>query len=433
MLIERSLLMTQSTVAIGIILCIFVLYLVDVFPVAVTTMIGMVAMVFAGILTFNDAFTAFSNSAVMLVIGMIIIVDALLESGVGGRFGRLLAHLVNSHERSFLIFVFLLAAVLSGFMTNAPLVAMFMSLIAAIADASDGQITKKNTYLPLAMAALIGGTGTLIGSTAPLLANNVLKTYGVETMNFFTPMPIAAAIVIVVAICYRLFLYKKQLKWFDFEEVQDEDEKAINTVPFDKRRAIISTSVFLICVVLFIVQPFDWDVGLIAVSGALVLVMTKCIDGKRALRNMQWSAIVTLGSALALATGFIKSGAGEIVINWLIKILGHHVENPLVLVTLFLVAGYVLSLFMANGSLVSMLAAVSVPLAIQTGCDPMPVALACVFGASLAMATPVASTSVTMVQVAGYRFKDYFRVGGAVGLIGLATTWVMLVVMYGLL
>lgn len=425
--------MPQSAIAIGIIICLFVLYLLDLFPVAVTTMLGMVAMVFSGTLTFSQAFGCFSNSSVMLVIGMIIIVDALLESGVGGKFGGLLSRLVGSHERTFVLVVFLSAATLSGFMTNAPLVAMYMSLIEVIADASGGRITKKNTFLPLAMGALIGGTGTLIGSTAPLLANNVLAAYGVQTMHFFTPMPIAVAIIVVVAVCYRLFLYKKQSKWFDFEEVKDEDEKAINEVPFDRRRAIISSAVFLVCVLLFIFQPFDWDVGLIAVTGALVLIAAKCIDGKKALKNMQWSAVITLGAALAVAQGFVNSGAGEVVIRWLIDMLGSWVTDPVVLVTVFLLTGYVLSLFMANGSLVSMLAAIGVPLAIEAGCDPMPVALSCVFGASLAMATPVASTSVTMVEVAGYRFKDYFRVGGLVGIIGLATTWICLVLIYGLI
>lgn len=413
--------------------CLFVLYLTDIFSVAVTTMIGMVAMVFAGILTFSEAFNCFSNSSVMLVIGMIIVVDALLESGIGGRFGRLLARMVGNHERSFVLSVFLSAAFFSGFMTNAPLVAMYMSFIAAIADASDGMITKKNTYLPLAMGTLIGGTGTLIGCTAPLLANNVLATYGMETMNFFTPLPIALSITIFVAICYRLFLYDMQVKWFDFDEIKDEDEIAINEAPLDKRRAIISSVVFLTGIVLFIVQPFDWDVGLIAITCALVLIMTKCIDGKRALKNMQWSAMVTLGASLAIAQGFVKSGAGEVVIRWLINMLGDGIKNPVVLVTLFLLAGYVLSLFMANGSLVSMLAAIGIPLAMEARCNPMPIALACVFGASLAMATPVASTSITMVEVAGYRFKDYFRVGGLVGVIGLAVAWVVIVLQYGLL
>lgn len=204
-------------------------------------------------------------------------------------------------------------------------------------------------------------------------------------------------------------------------------------VSLDSRRAVISTVVFVICVLLFIVQPFDWDVGPIAVSGALVLIMTRCIDGKKALRNMQWSAVITLGAALAVAQGFVKSGAGEVVIQWLVSALGGWITKPVVLVTLFLLTGYILSLFMANGSLVSMLAAIGIPLALEAGCDPMPVALACVFGASLAMATPVASTSITMVEVAGYRFKDYFRVGRLVGIIGLGTTWACLVLIYGLI
>lgn len=113
--------------------------------------------------------------------------------------------------------------------------------------------------------------------------------------------------------------------------------------------------------------------------------------------------------------------------------LGAWVANPIVLVTVFLLSGFILSQFMSNGSLVSMLAAIGVPMAIEIGCNPMPVALACVFGCSLARATPVATTTITMVQVAGYRFKDYFRIGGLVGLIGLATAWVSLILFYGLL
>lgn len=78
-------------------------------------------------------------------------------------------------------------------------------------------------------------------------------------------------------------------------------------------------------------------------------------------------------------------------------------------------------------------AAIGVPMAIEIGCDPMPVAMACVFGCSLAMATPMATTSITMVQVAGYRFKDYLRIGGLIGLISVATTWISIVLLYGLL
>jgi len=236
--------------------------------------------------------------------------------------------------------------------------------------------------------------------------------------------------VTVVALCYWFFLYDLQVKWFDFEE--EFFELGVEDYELDKKKAVISLTVFLVCIVLFILQPFGWELGLIAIAGAVILMVTGCVDGQHTMSNMQWSALVKLSEALAVAKGFVKSGVGELIIDWLMTTLGAWVANPVVLVTVFLMAGFVLSQFMSNGSLVSMLAAIGIPMALEIGCDPMPVAMACVFGCSLAMATPVATTTITMVQVAGYRFKDYFRIGGLVGLISLATVWVSIIMLYGL-
>ena len=200
----------------------------------------------------------------------------------------------------------------------------------------------------------------------------------------------------------------------------------------DKRKMIISVTVFLTCIVLFIIQPFGWDLGFIAIGGAVILMVTGCVDGNHALTNMQWPALVTLGSALAVAKGFVSSGVAETIVNWMIRIMGNFILNPKIMVAVFLLLGWLLSQFMANGSLVTMLSAIAIPLAVQGGVNTMAVAMACVFGASMAMATPVATTSVTMVQVVGYRFRDYFRIGGLVGLIGVVTAWISLVLIYGL-
>lgn len=423
--------MEQSTLALTIVGFTCVLYVLELFPVAETTLIGMLAMVYAGILTPSQAFSGFTNTAVLLVIGMVIIIDALLDSGVAGLIGKYLSRFKD--EKVFVIIIFLISSTLSMFMTNASLVAMMMPFIASVAATSDGKITKKNTYLTLATGGLIGGTATLAGSTAPLLANNVLAEVGANTMHFFSPFPIAFSIIVVLSICYWLFLYKLQSKCFDFQEIRVESEEVISDIPMDKRKAIISVCVFIICAIFFVIRPFGWELGQIAVTGALILVITRCVDGRKALRNMFWYALVTLGAALGIAKGFVNSGVGEKIISWLIGLLGTGVADPILLVTVFLLAGYVLSLFMSNGSLVSMLAAVGIPMAIEVGINPMPIAMACVFGTSLAMATPAATTTITMVQVAGYRFKDYFFIGGLTGIIGLITAWLAILIFYGLI
>lgn len=425
--------MSQSTMALIIIAVVFVLYITELFPVATITMVGMLAFVFGGILTFNDAFTCFASTPVMLTLGVIVIANSLLESGIGSQIGHLMEHIEQRSEKFFALVVLLSAAIISIFTNNSAIVAMYMPMLASISVMTKGHITRKNTYMPLAVGSLIGGTGSLAGGTAPLLANEVLSYTGAETFTFFSTLPVALCVIGAVAICYWLFLYKLQAKWFDFEENTDAKNSSFHEIPFNKRNAIISALVFLGCIVLFIFQPFGWDLGLIAIGGVMILVMTRCIDGKHALGNTPWSALVTLGAALAMAKGFVASGAGDTIIHWMLGTMGQAIYSPVVLITIFLLLGFVLSMFMSNGSLVSMLCAIAVPLAVEVGMNPAPAAMACVFGASLAMATPVATTTVTMIQVAGYRFKDYFRFGGLVGLIGLAATWGSLILIYGLI
>ena len=365
----------------------------------------------------------------LLTFGMIIIINAIIDSGAIVQFEHVLRRMTRRGEKLFLVLVFLSAGIISMFTNNSALVAMFMPFIASTARSSGGKIKKKHLYLPLAMGGLIGGTGSLAGSTAPLLANEVLEITGQRQFSFFTTAPVSLSILAVVALCYWFFLYDLSVKWLDFEEVAD-DGKPIAEIPLNKRNAVISLTVFVISVALFIIQPFKWDLGLIAVSGATIVIALGCVDGRTELRNMMWLAIITLGAALAIVDGFVQSGAGQVVIDFLVNTFGPAMTNPKVMVALFLLAGWLISMFMSNGSLVSMLASIAVPMAVEYGINPIPIA--CVIGSNLAMATPVATTTITMVQVAGYRFKDYFRLGGLVGVVGVITAWVTIVMLYGL-
>ena len=422
--------MQQATTLI-IIGAMCVLYILDKLPVALVTTLGALALIFSGAVSSAEAFSNFGSAPVLLTFGMVILIDAIIESGLITEYEHILQRLSRKNEKNFLVLIFLSAGVISMFTNNTALVAMFMPFITTAAKASGGRIRRKHIYLPLAMGGLIGGTGSLAGSTAPLLANEVLEITGQETFHFFTTAPVCLSILFVVALCYWFFLYDLSVKWFDFEEPtapQTEEKEIV----FNRKNAGISLLVFLTCVLLFIIRPFGWDLGLIAVTGAAVVILFGCVDGKKELRNMMWPALITLGMALAVADGFVKSGAGEAVMNFLVGIFGPSLTNPKVMVAMFLLAGWFISMFMSNGSLVSMLAAVAIPMAIEYGINPTPVAIACAIGANLAMATPVATTTITMVQVAGYRFKDYLRAGGLVGLIGVATAWISLVLIYGL-
>ncbi len=264
--------MTQSTLAIIIVCATFTMYVFEWFPISVTTLIGLLAMLYAGILTPAEAFSGFTGTAVFLTLGMIIIVEALFESGVIGKVEGVLSKIKN--EKRFTIGLFVLSALMSVFIVNSALVAMLMPFVSSVAATSKGRIHKKNVYMAMATGVLIGGTGSMVGCTSPLMASGALEEVGLPPMEFFSTLPITLAIVAVLAVCYYFFLYDFQVKCFDFTEADGQKTKDLS-IPLNKPKAIISVAVFVICAVLFMVRPFGWDLGQISITGALVLVMTK--------------------------------------------------------------------------------------------------------------------------------------------------------------
>ena len=93
---------------------------------------------------------------------------------------------------------------------------------------------------------------------------NAVMDHGKRAVSTF---PIAITMVAVIALCYWFFLYDLQVKYFDFEEkVVDMD---MENYPLNKKKAIISSLVFIGCIILFITQPFGWELGMISVAGVI--------------------------------------------------------------------------------------------------------------------------------------------------------------------
>ena len=97
-----------------------------------------------------------------------------------------------------------------------------MSISAAMAASSGGKISRKNTYMAMGFAAVAGGGCTLIGSTTQLGINAILPDLGVEQLSMFCFMGPGLGVVALLVVYYATFGYKRQLKYFDFQETEAE-------------------------------------------------------------------------------------------------------------------------------------------------------------------------------------------------------------------
>ena len=140
--------MTNAIIAIIILICILVSFILNKIPIGLTALLGALAMAIFGIIPFSDALSNFGSDTVMMVAGVTVIGNTLFETGCAQLLGKALVHIkgVGTNEKIFLIAVIVLVTVLSAFVSNTATVAMMIPLIASVAAASKGRITKKNTY-----------------------------------------------------------------------------------------------------------------------------------------------------------------------------------------------------------------------------------------------------------------------------------------------
>ena len=107
-------------------------------------------------------------------------------------------------ERCFMVIILALIAFLSAFMSNTAAVAMFMPLVSSVARASKGRIKKKNLFMAMGIASILGGNCTLAGSTPQLTAQGILEnTPGVRTLTFFELAYIGVPLVLLMLFLLR--------------------------------------------------------------------------------------------------------------------------------------------------------------------------------------------------------------------------------------
>ena len=407
--------MEASTIALIILAAALILYITEIFPIAVTSIAACLALAIFGVVPIGQAFRGFGSDMVYLMGGMIVVGNALFETGVAQALGKKIVQLVGGSEKKFVIVLILIATVPAAFLSNTAAAAMMLPLVASVVAASGGRIKKRNTFMIIGMAATVSGGFTVVGSPPQVMAQRFLVENGHEAMAFFELSWVGVPILALLIIYYLTIGQKIQKKAFDFEEPQDGalgssgpgQEIDLSAIPPSKKYIIVG--ILLFCIVGFITEL--WTLGVVAMVGASLCVITRCISLKRLYQTMDWTTLVVIGGSIGLSIGMEDSGAGFVIANAVVDALGDAI-TPWLLCAVLVLISILLTNFMSNTASAALLIPIAGAMAIVLGFDVKPVLLAVVIGANISYATPIATPPITMTLVAGYRFKDYVRYGG---------------------
>ena len=162
--------MDTSIIALIIIGVLLILYISELLPIAATSILACLALAIFGVIPFTTAFAGFGNDIVFLIAGMMIVGNALFETGAAQLAGRKIMSIVGTNERVFLLGLILVSIPLSAFLSNTATAAIMLPLASSAIAASDGKFTKKNTFMMIGIAAVSGGGLTLVSSPPQLVA-----------------------------------------------------------------------------------------------------------------------------------------------------------------------------------------------------------------------------------------------------------------------
>ena len=145
--------------------------------------------------------------------------------------------------------------------------------------------------------------------------------------------------------------------------------------------------------------------------GAIALILTGVISEKNALKAIDLKTIFLFGGTLSLASALQETGAGQLIADKVIGMLGAN-PSPYVLTFVVFIICCALTNFMSNTATTALMAPICLSIAQGMGADPRAVLMACVIGGSCAYATPIGMPANTMVfGIGGYKFNDYVKSG----------------------
>ena len=180
----------------------------------IVALCALVLLLFFHILTPDEALSGFSNSIVIMMIGLFVVGGAIFQTGLAKMISSHLLKLAGTSENRLLLLVIIVTAAIGAFVSNTGTVALMLPIVVSLA--ANAKISSSRLLMPLAFASSMGGMMTLIGTPPNLVIEETLVSAGYEPLSFFSFLPVGlvclATGILVLTPLSKIFLSGKDKK-----------------------------------------------------------------------------------------------------------------------------------------------------------------------------------------------------------------------------
>lgn len=188
----------------------------------IVALCSLILLMAFGILTPTEALSGFSNSVVIMMVGLFVVGGAVFQTGLAKMISGRIMHLAGDSETRLFLLVMLTTTAIGAFVSNTGTVALMLPIVVSMA--AKGNISASRLLMPLAFASSLGGMLTLIGTPPNLVIQEALANAGYGTLGFFSFTPVG-----IIAIAIGIIVLMPLSKWLLSNKDKDGSKKKKRT------------------------------------------------------------------------------------------------------------------------------------------------------------------------------------------------------------
>lgn len=168
---------------------------------------SLLALLIFQILTPEEGLSGFSNSVVIMMVGLFVVGGAIFQTGLAKMISSRILKLAGHSELRLFLLVMLATALIGAFVSNTGTVALMLPIVVSMAAGAGS--SPRRLLMPLAFASSMGGMMTLIGTPPNLIIQDTLTHAGYPSLSFFSFLPVG-----LVCLTVGIVVLLPLTRWF---------------------------------------------------------------------------------------------------------------------------------------------------------------------------------------------------------------------------
>jgi Na+/H+ antiporter NhaD/arsenite permease-like protein len=280
-------------------------------------LMGAVVMIVSHAVPYERALTAIDMNVIFLLMGMMMIVGVMAQTGVFEWLAIHLARMAHGNGLVIMCLFLLMTAVVSAFLDNVTTIILVAPLTILVTQILE--IPTKPLLILEAIFSNIGGTATLVGDPPNILIG--AKAHLSFNAFIFNLTPVILIVLAVSLVLVGRVYYKAMRSSVAGRDRIKRAKPALAILqPVELKRSLVVFA--LVILGLFLGRLINIEPGLLAMAGAVAMALVNKREAHEVLGSVEWNTIFFFVGLFMLICGLEHNGVFEMMGQQLLHMTG---------------------------------------------------------------------------------------------------------------